>query len=39
MPKARLSFYPIKTSGQALDLLVPVSSVHYCTYTSGLSTM
>ena len=24
--------------GQVLGLLVPVSSIHYCTYTSGLST-
>src|SRR5690606_20996813 len=24
--------------GQALDRLVPASSVHYCTYTPGLST-
>ena len=27
-----------ETSGQALGLLVPVSSIHYCTSTSGLST-
>ena len=26
------------TSGQVLDLLVPVSSIHCCTYTPGLST-
>ena len=25
--------------GQALDLLVSVSSIHYCTYTSDLSTL
>ena len=30
---------PNQGLGQALDLLVPVSSIHYCTYTSGLSTM
>ena len=28
-----------ETSGQALGLLVPVSSIHYCTSTSGLSTI
>ena len=28
-----------ETSGQALGLLVPISSIHYCTSTSGLSTI
>ena len=27
-----------QTTGQAFDLLVPVSSTHYCASTSGLST-
>ena len=29
---------PCQTTGQAFDLLVPVSSTHYCASTSGLST-
>ena len=32
------SFHSL-TCGQALGLLVSVSSIHYCTYTSDLSTM
>ena len=27
-----------ETTGQAIDLLVSVSLIHYCTYTSDLST-
>ena len=34
-----LDFFKDRFLGQALDLLVPVSFVHYCTSTSGLSTM
>ena len=34
-----LRFCSAKRFGQALGLLVPVSSIHYCTSTSGLSTM
>ena len=30
--------YLLNHLGQALGLLVPVSSIHYCTSTSGLST-
>ena len=32
-------FFEKNARGQALGLLVPVSYIHYCTYTSGLSTM
>ena len=34
-----LRFCSAKRFGQALGLLVPVSCIHYCTSTSGLSTM
>ena len=33
-----LSLLLLETIGQALDLLVSVSSIHYCTSTSDLST-
>ena len=33
-----VAFCSAKRLGQALGLLVPVSSIHYCTSTSGLST-